>query len=180
MPTSWGVLSRGGPARYPPDRCGLLLVSKSPGGALFMGLGCLGLLLPLRAAGGAGGAPPATGTLFLCCISHHLWQNTSTFVSSKNPVTEVTESSCLDMCTEPEQLPAQGTATGKAWWLQGRAPGRRGHDLGQVWPVERPGLPASLPVAWLSIPSPDIPVGPTCGCPSRLGGTPVGRGHCGD
>lgn len=137
MPTSWGVLSRVGPARYPPDRCGLLLVSKSPGGALFMGLGCLGLLLPLRASGGAGGAPPATGTLFLRCISCRLWQNASTFISSKNPVTEVTKSSRLDMCTEPEQLPAQGTATGKAWWLQRRAPGRRGHDLGQVWPVEK-------------------------------------------
>lgn len=83
MPTSWGVLSRVGPARYPPDRCGLLLVSKSPGGTLFMGLGCLGLPLPLRAAGGAGGAPPATGTLFLRCISCRLWQNASTFISSK-------------------------------------------------------------------------------------------------
>lgn len=83
MPTSWEVLSRVGPARYPPDRCGLLLVSKSPGGALFMGLGCLGLLLPLRASGGAGGAPPATGTLFLRCISCRLWQNASTFISSK-------------------------------------------------------------------------------------------------
>lgn len=178
MPTSWGVLSRVGPARYPPDRCGLLLVSKSPGGTLFMGLGCLGLPLPLRASGGAGGAPPATGTLFLRCISCRLWQNASTFISSKRSLILPVWTCALSRSSFLPRGPPQGRLGGYRGGPQ--AGGATTWGRCGPWRGRWPGSPPSLPVAWLGISSPDIPVGPTCGCPSRLGGTPVGRGHCGD